>query len=149
MYLLHWLLYLIIFYNSRNFSQKIVSSNEDQLLLTHQVTKLLKLYLYRVRKCNPKRVKFCQWLLTNYDNFFFTGEAWFMLDGYVNLQYYRVWLTGKLHSFIDKSLHVAKISVWWAVFQKQIVAPIFFEETVDSDIYYSIISQFIPLLEPN
>ncbi len=51
-----------------------------------------------------------------------------------------MWLAENPHAYIDKGLHPEKIGVWWAVIQKQIVGPILFEEIVDSDIYYFIIS---------
>ncbi len=40
-----------------------------------------------------------------------------------------------------------KVGVWNAVSQKQIVGPIFFEKTVDCDVYCSIISPFIAIFK--
>ncbi len=60
-----------------------------------------------------------------------------------------VGLTKNPLAYVDKGSHLKKIGVWCAVFQKQIVGTIFFKKTVNSNVYCSIISQFIALLEPD
>ncbi len=67
-----------------------------------RATEVLNLKLYKVNIVQkllsadcPKCVAFCQWLLDEFngkgkmsklDNVFFSDEAWFNLDGYVNFQ---------------------------------------------------------------
>ncbi len=126
----------------------------------YSATKLLKLHPYRVNVVQelspsdcPKRIAFCKWILrftnrvADFDYFFFSDEAWFTLDGYVNSQNYRVWSASNPHAYIDKSLHPPKIGVWCAVSRRRIVGPLFFEQTIDSDLYCDLIQQFIALLE--
>lgn len=87
--------------------------------------------------------------IADFNYFFFSYEAWFQLDGYINSQNYRVWSTNKPHAYVDKSLHPPKIGVWCAISRRRIVGPIFFETTIDSDTYCDIIQQFIALLKPD
>ncbi len=97
---------------------------------------MLKLKPYKVNVVQellpadcPKRVVFCQWLLDDFDgntnigkfdNFFFSDEAWFTLDSYINSQLYRVWSTDNPHSYVDKALHPPQIGVWCAMTRKRI-----------------------------
>jgi transposase len=70
----------------------------------------------------PKREKFCRWLLSKrlkngmefLDNFFFSDEAWFHLDGYVNSQIYRIWSAENPYAYRETRLHPKKIGVWCA-----------------------------------
>ncbi len=68
----------------------------------HRATRMLKLKSYEVNVVQellpadcPKWVAFCQWLpdefngntnIGKFDNFFFSDEAWFALNGYINSQ---------------------------------------------------------------
>lgn len=126
-----------------------------------QATKLLNMHPYRVNVVQellladcPKRIDFCNWLLHRFksdaaafDYFFFSDEAWFQLDGFVNSQNYRVWSSTNPHAYVDKALHPSKIGVWCALSRRRIIGPIFFTCTVDSNVYCDIINQFISLLE--
>ena len=53
------------------------------------------------------------------------------------------------HMFHEKPLHPQNIGVWCAVSCRRVVGPIFFEATVNDDVYQDIITQFIVLLEEN
>ncbi len=78
----------------QTFVRKVSAQVKTSYLLIYRSTKLLKLYVYRVSvipECKPsdcpKRVEFCQRLFTNFAcnkagfyNFFFSDEAWFVLD---------------------------------------------------------------------
>ncbi len=116
----------------------------------------MKLYLYSVSVVHelkpldcPQRVEYYQRIFINYacnnggfDYFFFNDKAWYTLDRYVNSQNQKLCTITLTRVYIQK-----KIGVCCAGCQKQIVGPIFFEETVNSDVYRFIISQFIVLLE--
>ena len=53
------------------------------------------------------------------DILFFSEEAWFQLDGYVNSQNYRFGSSDNSHQFIETPLHSAKIGVWCAMSKKK------------------------------
>ncbi len=65
------------------------------------------------------------------------------------MQNCRAWLAENPHYYIDMDLHPEKVGVWYADSRKLTVGLIFFQGTVQSDIYCSIISQIISLLEPD
>ncbi len=44
--------------------------------------------------------------------------------------------------------HPIKVGVWCAVSKRRIIGPIFFDSSVDSEVYTKIIKDFITLLEP-
>ena len=96
------------------------------------VRKTLKLYPYKVQVLEQlitsdfsKRVNYCQWFLraindnpSMLDILFFSDEAWFQLDGYVNSQNCRFGSSDNPHQFIETPLHSAKIGVWCAMSKK-------------------------------
>ncbi len=84
--------------------------------------------------------------MKRFDNFYFSDEMRFALDGYINSQTYCVWLSENPRAYIDKGLHPAKIGVWYSISRKRIIGPIFFTTIVDSNAYCNIIYQFITLL---
>lgn len=57
------------------------------------------------------RINYCQWFLNNINNndilnlTWFTDEAWFHLDGYLNSQNMRTWATDNPHMFVETPLH--------------------------------------------
>ncbi len=84
------------------------------------------------------------------DNFFFSDEALFTLDGYIiNSQLYTVWSTDNPHAYVDKAIHPPQIGVWCLMLWKRIVGPIFFTTAVYSKVYCDIIQQCVALLEPD
>ncbi len=105
---------------------------------------------------SPRRIEFCNWLLhyvrntrTVLDYVYFSDEAWFHLDGFVNAQNYRVWSAENPHCFRTTSLHPLKIGVWAAISRKRIIGPIFFSSTITGEVYRDIVHQFIALLNPD
>lgn len=98
------------------------------------------------------RAFFCEWIsnvVENDPNFlghcFFSDEAWFHLDGYVNSQNSRQWSQANPHLIIEKPLHPAKIGVWTAMSATRIFL-LFFETTVNAAVYCNFIHQFAATL---
>ncbi len=74
---------------------------------TQRILHQLKMCLYRfsiVQELklpdHARRVTFCHWILhlthlghdiSMFDNFFYSDEAWFYLNGFINAQNYRIW----------------------------------------------------------
>ncbi len=80
---------------------------------------------------------------------FFTNEAWFHLDGFINAHNYRIWSLERPQEYLEAGLHPKKFGVWCAVSRRRIVRSIFFERTVTAEVYCGIGMQFISLLEPD
>jgi hypothetical protein len=125
----------------------------------YTAAKILKMYPYRIqvvqelKESDPdKRKEYCEWFLDFIkeegvlDLTFFSDEAWFHLSGYINSQNSRICGTTNPHRFIESSLHPQKIGVWCAISRKRIIGPIFFEKTINSEEYVSILQKFVPEL---
>ncbi len=83
----------------------------------------------------------------NNDNYiFFRWSLVSFFGGYVNLQNYRIWLTNNPHVFEETSLPPIKVGIWCAVSKHQVISPIFFDKTMDSDVCMKIV-YFIALLK--
>lgn len=128
-----------------------------------KAAKKLHMYPYRVRlvqELQPpdlnKRLQYCRWFrsfvndngIESLNTVFFSDEAWIHLDGYLNSQNTRIWAAQNPHAVQENSLHPAKIGVWCAISRQRIVGPIFFEQTVNGEVYRNIVRQFVALLEP-
>jgi hypothetical protein len=74
--------------------------------------------------------------------FFMTDEAWFHLSGYVNSQNSRYWATENPNELHEQPLHDQKIGVWCGVSATRIIGPIFFDSTVNTDVYLAIWEEF-------
>lgn len=83
------------------------------------------------------------------DHTFFSEKAWLRLhiSGYVNSQNTRIWSSDNPHVLHEQPLHSQKFVVWCVIFHRRIVGPIFFETTLNSEVYADIITQFISLME--
>ena len=99
-------------------------------------------------------MRYCKWFLEQVtyegeelDNWFWTDEAWFHLDGYVNSQNSRIWSTCNPHEVRQKQLHPRKIGVWCAVSRKRIFCT-FFENTINSERYIAIVNKFVNTFSP-
>jgi hypothetical protein len=100
------------------------------------------------------RIQYCHWfrrfvregINVLLDNVFFSDEAWFHLNGYINS---RLWSTENPHAVMESPLHPVKIGVWCAISRKQIVELLFFDETINVERYQNLLTQFIALLEEN
>jgi Helix-turn-helix domain (DUF4817) len=78
----------------------------------------------------------------------FSDEAHFWLDGYVNKQNMRFYATENPHLSISRPLHPQKTTVWCALSAIGIVGPIFIHETVTADVYRSqILDVFLVRLQ--
>jgi hypothetical protein len=95
---------------------------------------------------------FCEWISdvchndTDFLNrCFFSDEAWFYLDGFVNSQNSRQWNNANPHLIIERPLHPLKIGVWCAMSAKRLFY-VFFNYTVTTEHYLSFIHQFIATL---
>lgn len=127
----------------------------------HRAIKQLQLRPYRIQTVHQlldpdkeKRLEYCHRFrrfvregINVMDSVFFTDEAWFHLDGYVNSQNSRIWSAENPHAYHEKQLHPQKIGVWCAISRKKIIGPIFFDYTVNAERYQNILLQFIALLE--
>ncbi len=127
------------------------------------ILRQLKMHQYQfliVEELKPpdhsRRVTFCHWILHLMhlghdigvlDNFFYSDEAWFHLDSSINAQNYRIWSQENPHEYRESGLHPQKIGLWCAMSHLRIIGPIFFETTVNGEVYQDIITQFIALLE--
>jgi hypothetical protein len=52
---------------------------------------------------------------------FFSDEAWFHLQGYLNTQINRYWSSNNAHLTNEDLLHQVKVGIWYAVFARRIV----------------------------
>jgi hypothetical protein len=103
-------------------------------------TQLLKLRPYKttvihaLQPCDPaSRLHFCSWFLQSAVDgeidlqlTFFSHEARFHLQGYINMQNNCYWSSQDLHLTHEVPLHPVKASVWCAVSARRIVGPVFF-----------------------
>jgi uncharacterized protein YkuJ len=62
------------------------------------------------------RIQYCHWFrrfvregINVLDNAFFSDEAWFHLNGYINSQKSRLWNAENPHAVIESPLHSVKI----------------------------------------
>jgi hypothetical protein len=101
---------------------------------------------------HESRVHFCEWISNVIENdptflspCFFSDEAWFHLDGYVNSQNSRFWNVNNPHLVIEKPLHPAKIGVW-AVMSASRIFFLFFENTVNAAVYCNFVHEFAATL---
>lgn len=73
----------------------------------------------------------------------FTDEAYFYLDGFVNKQNWRIWGTENPHVAVPSSLHPQKVLVWAAISSKGIIGPFFRSETITASRYLDILREFV------
>jgi hypothetical protein len=87
------------------------------------------------------RVNFCSWFLQSVAegeidlHLTFSEEAWFHLQGFVNMQNNHYRSSQNPHLTRVVLLHPVKDGVWCAVSARRIVVPVFFNETIAKDIY--------------
>ncbi|EZA55534.1 hypothetical protein X777_03788 [Ooceraea biroi] len=95
-----------------------------------------------------QRLDFANTFIDQYDNgqidpnfIWFSDEAHFWLDGYVNRQNYRFWGSEKPQFSITKSLHPQKVTVWAALCGQMILGPFFIEGTVTTARYKALLQE--------
>jgi hypothetical protein len=118
-----------------------------------KATQLMKLRPYKMavihalQPCDPAgRVNFCSCFLQSVVKSeidpqltFFSDEAWFHLQGYINTlnNYYRS--SQNPHVTQEVLLHQVKICVWCAISARTIVEPMFFNEKINCERYVQVI----------
>jgi hypothetical protein len=116
-------------------------------------TQLLKLRPHKTRvilalqPCNSaSRVCFCSWFLQsaiegeiNLQLTFFSDEAWFHLQGYINTQNNCYWSSQNPHLTYEAPLHPVKVGVSCALSARRIVGHVIFNETVNCERYVWVI----------
>jgi transposase len=122
----------------------------------------LKLFPYKIQTHQPlheqdmaRRLDFanvCLNMIENNEidsgNIWFTDEAHFHLDGYVNKQNWRIWGSENPYFSIQKSLHPRRITVWVALSTGGIIGPVFLNKTITSSLYVNMLKEeFIPLAQ--
>jgi hypothetical protein len=103
-----------------------------------------------------KRVKYCECFLKKIVDgeldptlYFMSDEAWFHLSGHVNSQNTRYWSAENPHNLHQVPLRDQKVGVWFAVSASRIIGPIFFDTTVNTDVYLQIFKTFYSKLTKN
>jgi hypothetical protein len=103
-----------------------------------------------------KRVKYGEWFLKKIvvgeldpTLYFMSDEACFHLFDHVNFQNTRYWSAENPHNLRQVPLHDQKIRVWCAVSGSRIIGPIFFDTTVNTDVYLQIFENFYSQLTEN
>jgi hypothetical protein len=124
-------------------------------------TQLLKLGAYKttvIHTLQPRdaagRVRFYSWFLqsvvggeVNPQLTFFSDEAWFHLQGYINTRNNRYWNSQNPHLTHEAALRPVKFDVCCAVIARRIVELLFFNEKINSERYVEVIlGQFFPEL---
>jgi hypothetical protein len=100
------------------------------------------------------RVHFCSWFLqcVTEDEIvlqltFFSDEAWFGLQGYINMKNNRSWNSQNPHLTHEVWLHPGKLGVWHAVRARRIAQSAFFNGTINCEKYVQVtLVQFFPEL---
>lgn len=81
----------------------------------------------------------------NIEKTYFTDEAHFHLNGYVNKQNWRHWGTQNPHLAVAQVAHPQRLTVWCALTSSTIIGPFFIEGTVTGEKYvYMLTIQFLP-----
>jgi hypothetical protein len=95
-----------------------------------------------------KRVAYCWWLQAFVNKHpGILDFVWFHLPGYVNSQNTQVWAAQNLHVYHEEPLHPLKVEVWHAISRWWIIGAIFFEETVNTQVYVNIFNTFVNQLD--
>ena len=96
-----------------------------------------------------KRVNYCTWLLNSICaglldplQYIMSDEALFHLSGQVNSQNTLYWAAENPHLVHEQPLQDQKISVWCALSGTRIIGLIFFDRTVNTEVYTNIFEEF-------
>jgi hypothetical protein len=130
-------------------------------MMCQRAAKHAKIRPYRVtavhKLTGPDKIKpvnNCNWFLRLVERnpeiltmTWFTDEAWFHLSGYVNSQNMRIWASENPHAFNETPIHPQKVGVWCAISAQRVNGPIFFEQTVNSEVYKDIFMAFMEKLD--
>jgi transposase len=93
------------------------------------------------------RLEFATWFQEQEPDFIsnviWSDEAYFALDGYVNTHNSIVWGTSRPQEPIIKSMFPPKVLVWMGVSATCVLRPFFFDSTVTSDRYLSMLQEHL------
>ncbi|KAL7630171.1 UNVERIFIED_CONTAM: hypothetical protein RMT77_019690 [Armadillidium vulgare] len=119
-----------------------------------QIVQALKENDYLLRKTCAERILAEFPTAQRLGNIFFSDEAHFHLEGYVNKQNCRYWAPVNPKQKHQRQLHSPKVTVWCAMSRSGIIGPYFFEGsnsasvTVNSERYVNMIeTYFRPIVE--
>ena len=105
----------------------------------------LSLHAYKIQVHQPlterdenRRLDFSNLMIEKLENraidigqIWFSDEAHFHLNGYVNKQNYRFWATENPFLAISRPLHPQRVTVWCAMTAEGIIGPIFLTQDLD------------------
>jgi hypothetical protein len=95
-----------------------------------------------------KRMTYCRWFQTFIDeNPGILDYTWFHLSDYVNYQNTRSWGSKNPHALFEELLHSQKVDVFYALSQRRIIGPMFFDTTVTSQVYIELFGEFVNQLD--
>jgi hypothetical protein len=89
-----------------------------------------------------QRVAFAEWPGNNevfFSNVWFSDEAHFHLDGVVNKRNMQFWVSENSCVIHEKVHHAPRIRVWVSLSSHVLLGPVFYEESVNSDYYLSML----------
>jgi len=122
----------------------------------------LKWYPYKIQltqQISPdtkiRRYKFAEIMLEKFESseidlkkIWFSDEAWFSLDGYVNKQNMRIWGSEKPTFQAPRTCNPKRVMVWCAFSLQAIIGPFFFETDFNQKSYKDMLSKyFIPIIK--
>ncbi|GBM15750.1 Adipocyte plasma membrane-associated protein [Araneus ventricosus] len=148
----------IVHQNSRNTVRRIASKTGLKRSSTQKILRdILRMFPYKIQchqaipiKAVRQRFDFVSEIPTMNDNegfdvscIWFTDEAHFHMNGFVNKQNWRFWGYQNPHLCEEKPLHSPKVTVWVAVRRRGIISPFFMRETISSERYIRILEHFV------
>jgi hypothetical protein len=129
---------------SRRSVQRILHS--DLYLYPYKMSVMQKLTDFSKQQI----LEFCTWAEHGeaiLHNVWFSDEAHFHLDGVVNRQNVRFWGSENPHMLTERMHYAPKITVWAAISSHGLIGPFFFDQTVNSERYLSMLrNNFVPQL---
>ena len=136
---------------------KLALETNLSIVSTHKgARKKLGLFPYKVTAAQElkvtdfeKRLYYCHWLKTFVtihgneilNTTFFSDKVWFYLQGSVHSQNTRLWSNENPHEIQEAPLHCEKVDAWATISRCRIVGPILFNNTINSERYWSVILQ--------
>ncbi|GFS60271.1 uncharacterized protein TNCV_2827491 [Trichonephila clavipes] len=131
---------------------------DDLINCTSDTTEALQLSEEMIHILGEAGMNLRRWAAnsTTKECFFFSDEAHFWLNGYVNKQNCSIWSEANSQVYVETPLHPEKLTVWCALWAGGIIGPYFFKKddghnvTVNGDRYRAMITNFfIPELNNN
>ncbi|GBM50518.1 hypothetical protein AVEN_160740-1 [Araneus ventricosus] len=148
----------IVQQNPRNTVRRIASETGLKCLITQKILRNSpRMFPYKIRSYQAIPIKavrqgfdFANEILTMIDNegfdvgcIWFTDEAHFHLNGFVNRQNWRFWGSENPHLCEERPLHSPKVTAWVAVCSRGNIGTFFMQETISSELYITILEQFV------